>query len=224
MGGRALAGWNVTLSSLDGLLIIGARPEGDALPDVYRSSMRSALLAALAVVSLAACDTDGIDPRPPGPARVDTLGTFAIPARATYLRTDAEPDALDAQPLDLDVLGVEAGDTLSFYVTGYAILDPRDPTGTRTRDLIAVFSATHALAPGDSLQRVTGAIEAGVDLVTPATAVNGLPTDVPEDFLATRSSVVVPAGARHLFLSVVDVFYSDNQNLGEGLQLTLLRR
>jgi len=186
--------------------------------------MRSVLLAALAGVSLAACDTDGIDPLPPGPTVVDTLGTFSVPARATYLRTESDADAVDAQPLDLDSLGVEAGDTLSFYLTGYAILDPTNPSASRTRDVVAVFSSDAALAPSDSLRRVTGAIDAGEEFVTFLTGVSGLPTDVPEDFFATRSSVIVPAGARRLFLAVHDGFYSDNQELGTGIQLILLRR
>lgn len=186
--------------------------------------MRSALLVAFAVASLAACDTDGIDPLPPGPTVVDTLGTFAVPARATYLRTESDADAVAARPLDLDSLGVEAGDTLSFYLTGYAILDPTDPSASRTRDVVAVFSSDGALAPSDSLRRVTGAIEAGEEFVTLLTGVSGLPTDIPEDFFATRSSVIVPAGARRLFLAVHDGFYSDNQELGTGIQLILLRR
>ncbi len=186
--------------------------------------MRPVLFAACAVALLAACDTDGLDPLPPGPTVVDTLGTFHLPARATYLRVDADPDAADAVPLDLDSLGVLAGDTLSFYLTGYAILDPTDATGTRSRDVVGVFSSDNALASGDSLRRVTGAVEAGDDVLTFLTGVNGLETDVPEDFFATRSSVVVPAGARRLFLAVHDGYYSDNQDLGTGIQLILLRR
>lgn len=186
------------------------------------SLMRSVLFAACAVAFLTACDTDGIDPLPPGPTVVDTLGTFHLPARATYLRVNADPDAADAVPLNLDSLGVVAGDTLSFYVTGRAVIDPI--SATRTHDVVAVFSADGALAPGDSLRRVTGAINAGEDFVTLPTGVDGLPTDVPEDFFATRSSVIVPAGARRLFLAVHDGYYSDNQDLGAGIQLILLRR
>lgn len=184
--------------------------------------MRSVLFAACAVALLAACDTDGLDPLPPGPTVVDTLGTFHLPARATYLRVNADPDAVDAVPLDLDSLGVNPGDTLSFYVTGFAIIDPA--TSMRTHDVVAVFSGDAALAPADSLARVTGAVEAGPDFLTLPTGVDGLPTDVPEDFFATRSSVIVPAGARRLFLAVHDGFYSDNQDLGAGVQLILLRR
>lgn len=183
---------------------------------------RAVALAAASLTALAACDTDGLDPLPPAPTVVDTLGTFHLPARATYLRVNADPDAVDAVPLDLDALGVAAGDTLSFYVTGRAIIDPA--TSTYTHDVVAVFSGDAALAPADSLSRVTGAVEAGVDFVTLPTGVDALPTDVPEDFLATRSSVVVPAGARRLFLAVHDGYYSDNQNLGAGVQLILLRR
>lgn len=183
---------------------------------------RAVALAAAGLTALAACDTDGLDPLPPAPTVVDTLGTFHLPARATYLRVNADPDAVDAVPLDLDALGVRAGDTLSFWVTGLAVIDPT--TATRTHNVVGVFSADGALAPSDSLRRVTGAVEAGADFVTLPTGVGGLPTDVPEDFFATRSSVVVPGGARRLFLAVHDGYYSDNENLGAGVQLTLLRR
>ncbi len=184
--------------------------------------MRFALAAALAVVTLAACDSDGIDPLPPGPTVVDTLGTFPIPARATYLRVHADSGAVDAVPLDLVRLGVAVGDTLSFYITGRAVIDP--PTATRTHDVIAVFSADAALGPRDVVNRVAGALEAGTDILTLPTGVDSLTTDIPEDFYATRSSVIVPPGARQLFLAVHDRYYTDNENLGAGIQLILLRR
>ena len=100
-----------------------------------------------------------------------------------------------------------------------------DPvTATRTHDVVAVFSAEAALGARDSVRRVARAVEAGDDVLTLPTGVDSLATDIPEDFYATRSSVIVPAGASHLFLAVHDRYYTDNQDLGAGVQLTLLRR
>jgi predicted small secreted protein len=191
---------------------------------------RLAPLVVLVALTLAACDTSGLDPdlQPtptPVPGAVDTLATVHVPARATYLRTNEDPDALDAVPVDLAALGVAPGQTLGFFVSGYAILDPTRPSESRSRVVGGVFSQTSTLAPSTERARVTGAVAAaGIDFPTEPTALGGLPTDIAEDVLASRSSVVVPPGARYLFLSVADVYYSDNQDLGAGLQLTLLRR
>ena len=178
-----------------------------------------------AVLTLSACDTYGTDPvvTPPPGSAVDTLTTIHVPARATYLRTHDDPDARDAVPVDLRALGVEPGQRIAFYTVGYAILDPRFPSDTRSRSVGGVFSRSITLGPSDTHHRVVDALAAGAPFVTMPTALGDHPTDIAEDFLAAATSVVVPDGARALFLSVADVYYSDNEDLGDGIRVTLLR-
>lgn len=182
------------------------------------------VLPAAALVLLAACDSYGVDPPLPTPDVIDTLGTVRVAPRATYLRTEQDPDAARAAALPLDSLGIAPGDALTFYVTGYVDLQPTATPAVRSRDLVGLFAASPTLDAPDRLVRVPDARDAGADFVTDSTALGRLPTDVPEDFFATRATVTVPAGATHLFLAVHDVFYSDNLDVGEGVSVTLLRR
>jgi len=96
-----------------------------------------------------------------------------------------------------------------------------------------LFSATPELLPISELDRVPTAIDAGPDIVTPETywtdKLEGISahlmgkgiswydgpmnTDIPEDFMIapyTGMSIVIPSGAKYLFLSIIDVYYRDN--------------
>lgn len=186
--------------------------------------MRAVLL--VLVLLLAACDSYGVDaPRPtPTPvAGIDTLGAVRLDPRAAYLRVADDPDATAAVPLLLSRFGVAPGDSITFFVSGYASLDPTDPTA-RSRDVIGVFAASDALEQPDVRQRVRNALDAGTDVTTDSTAIGRLPTDIAGDFFATRATVSVPPGATHLFLSLHDGHYSDNLNVGDGVLVTVLRR
>lgn len=185
------------------------------------------ILAAAPLILLAACDTYGIDPAPvptPAPGGVDTLGALRLGPRATYLRTHRDSAAALPLRVALDSLGAAPGDALTFFVSGYATLDPAAPQPTRSRDVVGVFAASSNLEAPAAPRRVRDALDAGADFVTDSTALGRYATDVPEDFFATRATVTVPSGATHLFLALHDVFYSDNVSVGDGVLVTVLRQ
>ena len=160
-----------------------------------------------------------------------------VDARGTYLHTndsETSPDPdVPAPPaiVDLAANGLVPGSTMeiSFEIAlpGFSYRCPELPGGLAYRTtetftiqpgigLLGVFSTSAALDPASNAHRVPGAIDAGTDAQTPNTfypLVGGELTDIPEDFLIVTPagfSVVIPAGATHLFLGVGDSFVSDN--------------
>jgi len=84
---------------------------------------------------------------------------------------------------------------------------------------LAVFSSSSTLLNSFILNRVPGAIAAGIPFITVPTFFGDLQTDIPQDFLVARTvnpitSVVVrvPAGAKFLFVAAHDSHYSTNQD------------
>ncbi|MHA1113789.1 MAG: PEP-CTERM sorting domain-containing protein [Alphaproteobacteria bacterium] len=142
---------------------------------------------------------------------------ISIDPGATYLHTDEDPLALGATPIDLSALGVFAGDTIRLTRLGDYV---GSTFGSDTvRWMLGVFSTSATLLGGDEPHRVPGAIEAGPDLGTGATFMNGEPTDIPEDFLIGNGAgtindlvIEVPTGALFLFVAAPDNFYGDNSD------------
>jgi hypothetical protein len=147
-----------------------------------------------------------------GTAWPQTLTTLTIDPKATYLHvdaTDAGMGVLDAPAIDLGALGIVPGNFLKLEQLGAFKL------GTAYNDdatsMGGIFSSTNALGPTSDLNRVTGAIDAGVDVFTDVTYFLNEPTDIAEDFQIDPSVIVqVPAGANYLFIAALDASYSDN--------------
>ena len=72
--------------------------------------------------------------------------------------------------------------------------------------MIGVFSSSATLLPTDQLNRVPGAIDAGVDIVTAGSR----DTDIAQDFAIGSLKIRIPAGAKYLFVAAPDNFSSDN--------------
>lgn len=142
---------------------------------------------------------------------------ISVDPMATYLHTDEDVSALDAPVIDLNALGIFAGDSIRLTRLGdYAVSLGGNDT---VRWMLGVFSTGSALLGGDEPHRVPGAIEAGPDLGTGPTFMNGEPTDIPEDFLIGNSAgtindlvIEVPTGALFLFVAAPDNFYGDNSD------------
>jgi hypothetical protein len=141
----------------------------------------------------------------------------SLDPRGTYLRVSGEsPPA--AAPVDLLALGIQPGDTITLTRVGDFQRGGDAPFDEDVfLDTTAVFSASSMLGPASDLHRVVGALAAGADFMTVPTFVGELPTDIPEDFevsnfdgTMTSATVVVPAGARFLFVAAADSFFSDN--------------
>jgi hypothetical protein len=145
---------------------------------------------------------------------------FSLDPRATYLRVNSEA-SFDASAIDLSNLSfaVHAGDLLKLQELGdWQAGEPVHFTDT-AKDTIAVFSSSSTLLNSFILNRVPGAIAAGIPFITVPTFFGDLQTDIPQDFLVARTvnpitSVVVrvPAGAKFLFVAAHDSHYSTNQD------------
>ena len=151
-----------------------------------------------------------------------TIGTEIRSFTSTFLRTNGDnlgpmliaPDdqyAPSVMGFRLSAYGMFPGDFIK--ITSDLPYSTNDAGTTHGTNLVAVFSSTSEILTDPSEQhRVPGAIDAGTDVVTPPTHFGGLPTDIPEDFLATREGVVVrvPDNADYIFVSHLDSFFSDN--------------
>jgi hypothetical protein len=117
--------------------------------------------------------------------------------------------AEDAPAIDLVALGIAAGDFIKLEQFGGIQIGTLFVDGDPS--MVGVFSSTNALGPETDLNRVTGAIDAGVDVITGPTYFLGDPTDIAEDFRINPSVIVqVPVGANYLFIAALDASYSDN--------------
>lgn len=161
------------------------------------------------------CDTTGVDPEP-RPCSVCTGDTFVgLDGRDSFLRLQGDDGALGPAYPSLIRLGLAPGDNVCFEARGDYSVAP----GVTARQLgqplvIAAFSASETFLDETNQVRIADAVGPDGGLVTPATYIDGLPTDFPQDFDATDTCVTVPAGARYLFMGAYDNFYSDNDAAG----------
>ena len=169
--------------------------------------LTSRLLAAALVLSLAGCDTTGIDDGQPVSVVVP------VSPRQTYTLV-SQDDALDAPAVSLAGLGLAPGDPVCFRAEGDFNIAGTFYASENSQPLVsAVFSATDRLLGGSVRRRVPDAVEAGPDLVTRPSDRGALDTDIPEDFDATRLCLTVPSGARFVFFAAYDTYYADNSNI-----------
>jgi hypothetical protein len=146
-------------------------------------------------------------------------------AKASYLHTNGEP-AVASVPIALAPLGIQPGDCVRLRTVGNF---DYGPSGDDYGYTWGVFSADSTLLAASLLHRVPGALDAGVDLVTPTTFIGNQATDIPEDFAITvlgidEVTLEVPAGAAFLFACAADHYFSDNSdpNANYGLELTVV--
>lgn len=136
-----------------------------------------------------------------------------VNVRATYLRTGGDASAVPAPGIPLAAIGSGAGQWLNISTVG--TYNPGNGSDTY-RSLLCVFSSNGTLLPDGQVARVSGALAAGPAVTTANTYFTNAPTDIPQDFLAAVNqwdngiTVRVPAGASHVFVSVIDSYFSDN--------------
>jgi len=153
-----------------------------------------------------------------------TLLTAALPAqtwsfplnpRATYLRTNSDSPTA-ALVIDLATLGIAPGTWLRVGSTGGFRYVSGGQDGYHA--MIAVFSSSNTLLATNVPARVPGAIAAGPAFPSAATYHGAVPTDIPQDFFASRTTwdrdvlVRVPTGALFLFVGSHDSLYGDNSD------------
>lgn len=137
--------------------------------------------------------------------------TFSINPKATFLRTNQDPEALNTKPIELKTLGISGGDDIRLEQLG-DISYFNDPAliWDGITNMIGVFSASDVLLPSYMQNRVRDAIDAGEDVFVIPTYYGSLPIDIPQDFLIKDTTIKVPTFATHLFVAVPDILYSEN--------------
>ena len=110
-------------------------------------------------------------------------------------------------------LNVHPGDLLQMSASGMLCYLPT--ICSTSPNVAAVFSSTAALLDASNLNRIPGAIATpGTTDVATNLFFSGASNTIGEDFLVPATAegiaVTIPAGARYLFLGIVDSFYADN--------------
>lgn len=149
--------------------------------------------------------------------------TIPIHVLAAYLHADPVDSTIAAYPVPLASLGLAPGMTIALQPVGDW---DNGPGGDVYLTGLGVFSGSATLLAPALPHRVPDAIDAGIDNYTPPTWPSNEPTEIPEDFAIWDAgvTVVIPAGATHLFLTVADIYYEDNSDPdGDyGMRITLV--
>ncbi len=128
-----------------------------------------------------------------------------INPKATFYQISSDPSAVDATPVDLQANGIAPGDTITIQATGCLSTDGADDATA----IAGVFSSSPTLLAASNLNRVSGAI--APSFTSDVTALS-TSSNIAEDFTLPNGAgtIVVPAGARYLFVTASDSYYSDN--------------
>ena len=157
------------------------------------------------------------------------LGTLVLPSveaeasfivsvdpKATFIRTNDDPGALNMVPIDLAANGINPGDVLLLERLGDYSFDvlSNPPRPDDVTNMIGLFSSSSTLLESNVLDRVPGSLATvGVyqPWATEPTYLGGLPTAVPNTFSINPFALVqVPTGAQFLFVSPSDSLFTDN--------------
>ena len=160
--------------------------------------------------------------------------SFSIDPLRTFLFTNNDPWSGNGSvpmsiPIELGNLGISGGEfirleQLGSYYDGYAGYgaDVNVSTLDIFKEMIGVFSNSNTLLAPNVLDRVPGAIDAGIYGTSWNTLFGNMNTDIPYDFRVANTIVQVPQGANYLFIAAHDIYYSDNSdpNGNYGVRIT----
>jgi len=136
--------------------------------------------------------------------------TIPLDSRQAFLRVDPVDTAQPAPALPLASYGLAPGQTVRMAAVGDF---DNGPGGDVYYAQVAVFSSSPVLLAPSERYRVPGALGVGRNAVTGPTDPSGEPTDIPEDFyVILGDTVVIPAGATHLFVAPAETYYIDNSD------------
>lgn len=150
--------------------------------------------------------------------------TIPIDSRASYLQRFDDSGAVNTLAINLDSLGIKAGDELNVSTVGdFSYCWPSGcPEVPATA--CGVFSASARLLAGNAQNRVPGARAfqgpANACMSEP-TLFGNLPTDIPQDFWLDGARVRVPDGAHYLFAAIPDSYSGDNADPNGNLAIVI---
>jgi hypothetical protein len=127
---------------------------------------------------------------------------------ATYLHTNNDA-SLNSTAIDLSFHGFNPGDFIRLERLGDFAFTNGVPDNETV--MSGVFSSSSTLGSFNNLNKVLGAIDAGVDFITPQTSFGNQATDIAQDFFLGDPVILqIPVGASFLFAAPPDSFYQDN--------------
>jgi hypothetical protein len=150
-----------------------------------------------------------------------------VNSKSSYLRAWPGDDPLAPRVISLEQIGAVPGETLRLDTIGeYAELPSLEDGNKRT--MTAVFSSTSEIRGTGQRNRIPGAIDAGTDINTGSFLSCFLifcsvqSSDIAQDFrVDPGASVVVPAGAKYLFVAPLPGSrkWADNSGFGFGVDV-----
>lgn len=148
--------------------------------------------------------------------------TIPIDPLQTFLFTNNDPwsgngSVQGTTPIVLSAVGISGGDFLHLeqvgaWYDGHAGYGGDVSAMDTVKEMIGVFSSSNTLLAPNILDRVPGALDAGVHIVTWNTLFGNMPTNTPNVFGITNTFLHVPIGANYLFVAAHDIYYSDNSD------------
>ena len=149
---------------------------------------------------------------------VSSLGTFLC---ADHIPEERGYVVQEPTIIDLEETGLNDSKWILISYSGEFFYSSEKKYSDYEITLIGLFSASSELKSIDNLNRVPGAIDAGIDYKTGKTLQGNLPTDIPEDFIIRspfESRIEIPNRAKFLFLCIADIYYPDNSG---SIQVTI---
>ena len=160
--------------------------------------------------------------------------SISIDPLRTFLFTNNDPwsgngSVAPSIPIELGHLGISGGEfirleQLGNYYDGHAGYGAGVNVSALDvfTEMIGVFSTSNTLLAPNILDRVPGAVDAGIYVTSWPTLFGNMTTDFPYDFRVANTIVQVPQGADYLFIAAHDIYYSDNSdpNGNYGVRIT----
>jgi hypothetical protein len=151
---------------------------------------------------------------------VSSLGTFLCADPSTK---EGGYGVDEPTIIDLEKVGLNNSKWILISYSGEFFYSSEQKYSDYEITLIGLFSTSSELKSIDNLNRVPGAIDAGIDYKTGQTLLRDLPTDIPEDFIIRspfESRIEIPSKAKFLFLCIADIYYQDNSG---SIQVTITK-
>ena len=128
------------------------------------------------------------------------------------------------QVIELASINAAPGDCIEFDINGsFQCQMPSNPACVSSSTAV-IFSSSNVVLPNTQTNRVPGAIDAGLVIVSAVTCgPNGVaPTDIPFDFRVDVSPIAkVPEGALYMIVGTHDCYNGDNVDSDGDFQLVV---
>jgi prepilin-type N-terminal cleavage/methylation domain-containing protein len=151
---------------------------------------------------------------------------FPLDSRASFYRTNLDPDAQPPLVLDLVSLNINEGDRIRLDILGhFSYWNNSNPATDVSSETCFVFSRTNTVLGVGNLLRIPDVVASSAPPYTTTTTwLGNLATNIDGDFGTSGSmEVTVPTNARYLMVCTFDGFYGDNRDLDRDYKLRITK-